>query len=67
MTKAVRMHLAAKFVENEVRELLNTYELTPMERTILTRVARQIISSFIEYNHIVCNHTYEAMQDKHLK
>ena len=49
------MHLAAKFVEAEVKELLKELELTPYERSVYLALATKIISSYEEYKSLVEN------------
>jgi len=47
------MHLAAKFVEAEVKELLKELELTPYERSVYLALATKIISAYEEYRFLV--------------
>lgn len=49
------MHLAAKFVEAEVKELLkNEYsELTPYEKSVYVAIACKIIAAYEEYRYLM--------------
>ncbi len=47
------MHLAAKFVEAEVKDLLKELELTPYERSVYLALATKIISAYEEYRFLV--------------
>ncbi len=47
------MHLAAKFVEAEVKELLKTLELTPYEKSVYLALATKIIAAYEEYRFLI--------------
>ena len=47
------MHLAAKFVETEVKELLKQFELTPYEKSVYVALAVKIISAYEEYHYLI--------------
>lgn len=47
------MHLAAKFVEAEVKDLLEKFELDPYEKSLLIAIAAKIIAAYEDYRYLV--------------
>ncbi len=47
------MHLAAKFVEAEVKSLLQEFELTSYEKSVLIAAITRAIAAYEEYRFLV--------------
>lgn len=51
----MELMLASKFVETEVKEFLNKFEMTQNDRKILIALAEQIIKSYEDYRKLTGN------------